>query len=67
MSIIKPFRGYLPHAELAKQISTPPYDVLSSDEAKKIAKNNKQSFLRVIKPEIDFKSNEILNSKKIHE
>ena len=67
MSIIKPFRGYLPPAELAKQISSPPYDVLSSDEAKKIAKNNKQSFLRVIKPEIDFKSNEILNSKKIHE
>ena len=57
----------MPPAELAKKISSPPYDVLSSDEAKKIAMNNKQSFLRVIKPEIDFNSNEILNSKKIHE
>ena len=57
----------MPPAELAGKISSPPYDVLSSEEAKEIVINNKQSFLRVIKPEIDFNSNEILNSKKIHE
>ena len=67
MSIIKPFKGYLPPCKLAEKISSPPYDVLSSDEAKIIAKNNKYSFLKVIKPEIDFSSNETLNSKKIHE
>ena len=67
MSIIKPFRGYLPSPELAKQISSPPYDVLSSDEARSISNNNPHSFLRVIKPEIDIDSNKILDDMNIHE
>ena len=67
MSIIKPFKGYLPPSKLAAKISSPPYDVLSSNEAKIIVQNNKHSFLKVIKPEIDFNLTETLNSKKIHE
>ena len=66
MAKLKPFKGYLPPNELAKIISSPPYDVLSSFEAKEMAKNNEFSFLKVIKPEIDFKLNESLNSQKIH-
>ena len=67
MSIIKPFKGYLPPHELADKVSCPPYDVLSSDEAKLMAKNNKISFLKVIKPEIDFHLNKNISSEKIHE
>jgi len=51
---IKPFQGYLPSPELAKKISSPPYDVLSSDEARFIVRGNNDSFLRIIKPETDY-------------
>ena len=54
MSIIKPFRGYLPPSEIAGKVSSPPYDVLSSDEAREMAQNNPDSFLRIIKPQIDY-------------
>ena len=57
MAIIKPFKGYCPNSEIAGYVSSPPYDVMSSDEARDIVKNNPDSFLRVIKPEIDFQIN----------
>ncbi|HIN19811.1 MAG TPA: DUF1015 domain-containing protein [Candidatus Marinimicrobia bacterium] len=54
MALIKPFRGYRPPADLAYKITSPPYDVMTSDEARDMVQNNNDSFLRVIKPEIDF-------------
>ncbi|HIF82426.1 MAG TPA: DUF1015 family protein, partial [Candidatus Marinimicrobia bacterium] len=54
MSVIKPFHGYLPPPEIAKKVSSPPYDTLSSDEAREMVQNNSDSFLRIIKPEIDY-------------
>ncbi len=53
MSDIKPFRAYRPRPELAAQVASPPYDVLSSDEARQMAAGNPISFLHVNKPEID--------------
>lgn len=52
MSIIKPFRALRPTRELASKIASPPYDVLSSKEAREMVKNNPLSFLHIIKPEI---------------
>jgi len=57
MAVIKSFRGYCPYPEIAKSVSSPPYDVMSSNEARNMVKNNSDSFLRVIKPEIDFPKN----------
>jgi len=54
MAIIQPFRGYLPPPDIAKKVSSPPYDVLSSDEAREMVQNNSDSFLRIIKPEVDY-------------
>ncbi len=53
MSKIKPFKGYRPKPELVQEVASPPYDVLSSKEARDLAGNNPLSFLRVIKAEID--------------
>ncbi len=53
MSRIKPFRAYRPRPEHAKDIASYPYDVISSDEARELAKGNPLSFLHVGKPEID--------------
>jgi len=67
VAIIKPFRGYLPPSELARKVSSPPYDVISSDEAREIILNNPDSFLRVIKPEIDYASNSDIPGNILHQ
>ena len=36
MSIVKPFKGLRPRADLAKEIACPPYDVLNVEEAREI-------------------------------
>jgi uncharacterized protein (DUF1015 family) len=53
MATLKPFAALRPKPELASQICELPYDVMSSDEAREIAKNNPLSFLHVSKPEIN--------------
>jgi len=53
MPVFKPFNAFRPKSNLAKQIAAYPYDVINSDEAREIVKNNPLSFLRVGKPEVD--------------
>lgn len=53
MSKIKPFRALRPQAEVAKQVSSVPYDVLNAEEARAIAAENPLSFLHVSRSEID--------------
>ena len=53
MAIIKPFKGLRPKPELADQVASRPYDVLSSEEARVEAKDNPYSFLHITKSEID--------------
>src|ERR1700748_3067113 len=53
MATLKPFAALRPKPELATQICELPYDVMSSDEAREIARGNPLSFLHVSKPEID--------------
>ncbi len=51
---IKPFRGIRPPRLLAKQVSSRPYDVLDSEEARREAAGNDMSLYHIIKPEINF-------------
>jgi uncharacterized protein (DUF1015 family) len=53
MSRIEPFRAYRPRPDHAERIASPPYDVVSSEEARAMAAGNPLSFLHVGKPEID--------------
>ena len=53
MAIIKPFKALRPQPQLAKQVASRPYDVLSSSEAKMEALGNHSSFLHITKSEID--------------
>lgn len=53
MAIIKPFKAYRPQKGIADKLASFPYDVLNSDEARTLAKDNEYSFLRINKPEID--------------
>ena len=53
MARIEPFKGLRPRKDLVNKVASPPYDVLSSSEARNLAAGNDFSFLHVIKPEID--------------
>ena len=51
---IKPFKGIRPPKELVEQVSSRPYDVLNSEEARQEAAGNPKSLYHIIKPEINF-------------
>ena len=53
MTLIQPFRALRPTPGRAAEILAPPYDVLSSAEARARAKGKPWSFLHISKPEID--------------
>lgn len=53
MPLIKPFRALRPAPGRAAEVLAPPYDVLSSAEARDRAKGKPWSFLHISKPEID--------------
>ena len=53
MATIKPFAALRPRPELSEKICALPYDVMSSEEARRMAAGNPLSFLHVSKPEID--------------
>ena len=53
MPLIKPFAGLRPLTERAADVAAPPYDVLSSDEARERAAGKPCSFLHISKAEID--------------
>ena len=53
---IKPFKGIRPPKELVEQVSSRPYDVLNSEEARQEAEGNAKSLYHIIKPEINFAS-----------
>ena len=51
--MIRPFTGLRPRTEDAAAVAAPPYDVLSSDEARQRAAGKPYSFLHISKAEID--------------
>jgi uncharacterized protein (DUF1015 family) len=57
LTLIKPFRALRPVPARAREILAPPYDVLSSAEARERARGKPWSFLHVSKPEIDLPPN----------
>ena len=50
---VEPFRGGRPRKDIAHLVAAPPYDVLTSEEARNMAAGNPYSFLHIGKPEID--------------
>lgn len=64
---IKAFNGIRPIPELAGKIAALPYDVMNSQEARIIAKDNPYSFLHVDKAEIDLDPSVDLYDQKVYE
>ena len=53
MATISPFKAVRPTPSYALQVASPPYDVLSSQEARDAVAGNPHSFLHVTKSEVD--------------
>ncbi|MFM2129849.1 MAG: hypothetical protein RL477_1395, partial [Pseudomonadota bacterium] len=51
--LLRPFAALRPAPEYAAEVAAPPYDVLSSDEAREMAAGRPLSFLHISKAEID--------------
>jgi uncharacterized protein (DUF1015 family) len=53
MAIIRPFRALRPARDSAHSVSSVPYDVVTTEEARQLASANPLSFLHVTRSEID--------------
>jgi uncharacterized protein (DUF1015 family) len=51
---IRPFKAVHPTASDAPKVATVPYDVVNRDEATKIAQEHADSFMRVVRAEVNF-------------
>lgn len=67
MAIIHPFKGWLPLPEKADEVACPPYDVISSNEARVLSKGKPDSFLHVIRPEIDLPKTTPFNADGVYD
>ncbi len=66
MARLEPFRAWRPAPGLAERVASPPYDVLSTEEARRMAEGNPHSFLHVVKPEIDLPAGTDLYSPQVY-
>ena len=53
MAVIRPFKAIRPVKEFVDKIAALPYDVMNSEEAREMVKDNPYSFLHVDKAEVD--------------
>ncbi|MDQ3666576.1 MAG: DUF1015 family protein [Acidobacteriota bacterium] len=66
MAILHPFRALRPPPERAKQVSSVPYDVVNTEEARNLAADNPLSFLHVSRPEIDLPQGTYIHSDAVY-
>ena len=67
MATIRPFKGIRPVRELASKIAALPYDVMNSDEARKMVVDNSHSFLHVDRAEVDLDPSIDVHDKRVYE
>jgi uncharacterized protein (DUF1015 family) len=53
---VNPFAALRPKPELAAEVASVPYDVVDTDEARRLAEGRPRSFLHVVRSEIDLPS-----------
>lgn len=67
MAIIKAFRAFRPRADLASKIAALPYDVMNSEEAREMVKDNEYSFLHVDRAEVNLPKDINIYDKVVYE
>jgi uncharacterized protein (DUF1015 family) len=66
MARIHPFRAVRPPQERVAEVSSPPYDVMNTQEARDMAAGNPLSFLHVSRPEIDLPEGTDIHSPEVY-
>ena len=64
---IKAFQGLRPRPEVVAEVASLPYDVVSTEEARALTKNNPRSFLHVVRAEVDLPEGTDLYSDAVYE
>lgn len=64
---LRAFKAIRPRKDLAEKVAALPYDVMNSDEARDMAKDNPYSFLHVDKAEIDLDKNINIYDREVYE
>lgn len=67
MALVKPFKAVRPAKDYAHKVAALPYDVMNSEEARKMVLGNPHSFLHVDKAEIDLDKNIDIYDKRVYE
>lgn len=67
MATLHPFKGYRPRKDICSQVAALPYDVMSSEEAREMVKDNPLSFLHVDRAEIDMPEGTDIYSKEVYD
>ena len=66
MAVLRPFKAVRPVPEMASKVAALPYDVMNSEEAREMVKDNPYSFLHVDKAEVDLDPSIDLYDKKVY-
>lgn len=67
MAVFRPFQAVRPAPRQASKVAALPYDVMSSQEAREMVKDNPLSFLHVDRAEIDLNPSIDLYDRKVYE
>lgn len=66
MAVVKPFRGLRPPKPIAKDLSCLPYDVMNTEEARKMAEGKEFSLLHITRSEIDLPPETDVHSEEVY-
>jgi uncharacterized protein (DUF1015 family) len=66
MAVVKPFRGLRPPYTIVRDLACLPYDVMSTDEARKMAKGKECSLLHITRSEIDLPEDTDSHSQEVY-
>ncbi|WAW14779.1 DUF1015 domain-containing protein [Peptostreptococcus equinus] len=64
---VRPFKAIRPNKEYVDKVAALPYDTMDTEEARKMAKNNPYSYLRIDRAEIDLDKKIDIHDKKVYE
>jgi uncharacterized protein (DUF1015 family) len=67
MAEVKPFRGLRPPRDIARDLSCLPYDVMNTEEARKMAEGKECSLLHITRSEIDLHPDTDVHCEDVYE
>lgn len=67
MAVVKPFRGLRPPVSIARDLASLPYDVMNTEEARKLAEGKECSLLHITRSEIDLHPDTDVHCEDVYE